>query len=177
MINKRPVLLALCAVLLCACAKEPAVSTPTQPENLSITDAATTEKHIEGFALTVGDVRLIPGAMTDVEAALGTAADHYEAPSCVHDGNDIVYVYDFGEIMTSPGDGGSYIASVTVLPDAEIATEEGLTIGASVEEMLALYGACEEEFGRYVYTRGETTLTFLTTDGAVTGFSYAYIGE
>ena len=98
----------LCAVLLIAavlCACEPQkpvdVADTTDPVS-SGEDTVQTPVQPEGFSLVYHTVLLIPGSLTDVESVLGAPADRAEAPSCVHEGNDVLYYYDGLEITTSP---------------------------------------------------------------------------
>ncbi len=133
------------------------------------------ETAVEGFSLTVGDATLTPGAVVDVTALLGEPLDQQTAPSCVHEGDDIVYTYDGLEIATSPSPAGQYITSVTLTSDV-YATAEGIYIGSTAAEMTAAYGETEAQFGRYMYTNGSTTLTFMTDDaGTVTAIVYACV--
>ena len=137
----------------------------------SITPNDTAE---EGFSLTVGDAVLTPGAVVDVTAILGEPLDQQTAPSCVHEGDDIVYYYDGLEIATSPSPAGQYITSITLTSDV-YTTAEGVYIGSTAAEMTAAYGETEAQFGRYVYTKGSTTLTFMTDDaGTITAIAYAF---
>lgn len=130
----------------------------------------------DGFSLTYKDVRLTPGVHMDVESVLGAPVDKTEAPSCLHDGNDTVYFYEDLEVVTSPSAQGEYIVSVTVISPAVI-TEEEITLGASISDAIAACGEAEEAFGRYLFTRGNTTLTMMTDDdGVILSISYG-LGE
>lgn len=112
----------------------------------------------------------------DVESVLGAPVDKTEAPSCLHDGNDTVYFYEDLEVVTSPSAQGEYIVSVTVISPAVI-TEEEITLGASISDALTALGDAEEAFGRYLFTRGNTTLTMMTDDaGIIVSISYG-LGE
>lgn len=183
--NKLSAALVLAALLLVSCAN----TTPSQTEldsqlsNDTAVESVDSVKQddpspsFEGFALTVGEIRLLPGEVADVEALLGAADDRLEAPSCLHDGNDTVYYYDGLEIVTSPSAAGDYIISVTVSGEG-IAAEEGFSVGDTFSGVQSLGAADEElsapDFGRYVYTRGDTSLTLLVTDDVITSISYAY---
>ena len=168
------------AVLLLVSLGLAACTAPTPPADTddSTTPAESTlpgETAAEGFSLPVGDVVLTPGAAMDVTALLGEPLDQQTAPSCVHKGDDIVYTYDGLEIATSPSPAGQYITSVTLTSDV-YTTAEGIFIGSTAAEMTATYGETEAQFGRYVYTKGKSTLTFMTDDaGTVTAIAYAYV--
>jgi len=126
-------------------------------------------------------VRLIPGATADIESLLGKPTEKLEAPSCIHEGNDIVYYYDGLEIVTSPGKNGSTVISLTLTSDAH-KTEEGIAVGSSLADATAAYGAHDSkksspDFGRYVFLKSTTSLTLLTdADNIVTSISYTHEG-
>ena len=147
-------------------------STVSDTEGESDTAPDTTQA-AEPFGLTYNDVRLVPGVHMDVESVLGAPVEKAEAPSCLHDGSDTVYYYEEVEIVTSPSAQGEYIVSVTV-HSPDVKTEEGIAIGGNIADAIAALGDAEEAFGRYLFTRGNTTLTMMTEDdGTVISISYA----
>lgn len=151
----------------------------TDPVPSDVTDSAPADTGDENgavFVLPVGDSILVPGGVRDIKALLGEPTDQQTAPSCVHDGDDILYIYEGLEIATSPSDKGQYTVSIMLTAD-NYKTMEGITIGDTAEDMKAAYGEAEESFGRYVYTMGKSTLTFMTDgDGNITSITYAYTG-
>lgn len=159
-----------------------AACSPTTPPDTDPADSTTPAESTapeqtaaEGFSISVGNAVLTPGAVVDVTSLLGEPLDRQTAPSCVHEGDDIVCIYDGLEIATSPSPAGQYITSITLTSDV-YATAEGIFIGSSAAEMTAAYGETEAKFGRYAYTKGSTTLTFMTDDaGTVTAIAYAYV--
>ena len=173
----KKLLAALTLALLCAACSS--ADTPA-PVNDPASDAQETEEALkavpaqENFSLTVSGARLTLGAAADIEKLLGKADDKAEAPSCIHEGNDILYVYPDVEIVTSPSPQGQYISSITILSDA-LATEEGIRLGDAVSSALTAYGTVESSFGRYQFVRGASTLTVMTDDaGKITSMSYAF---
>lgn len=184
--NKLPCALLITALLLSACSGQ--VTDPTRQldshgDNSAASDEITDSyspvesEAFDGFALTADGVRLLPGVTVGVDTLLGTPDDTLEAPSCIHEGYDIVYYYSGLEIVTAPSAAGNVVTSITVTSD-EIETEEGVTIGSSFESVVAAYGDYDAtlsapDFGRYVFRRGSTTISMLLTDDAVTSISYA----
>ncbi|MGM9653343.1 MAG: hypothetical protein ACI3XP_06870 [Eubacteriales bacterium] len=139
------------------------------------TSAAAETAETEGFSLTYQGVRLTPGALADIQSLLGEPDDMLEAPSCVHDGSDILYFYDGVEIVTMPSDSGEQLYSISITADS-VTTEEGLSIGMTGEDALRMYGDGTEAFGQYLFVRGKTSLQVMTDgDGAVTSITYVYI--
>ena len=170
--KKIAVLLLLCALAFVGCtpAENPNTGDDTKPP---VSDTGTPAESEQAFSLTYRDVQLTPGVHLDVVAALGEPMDRAEAPSCLHDGNDTVYFYEEAEIVTSPSAQGEFIVSVTLLSPA-LVTEEGIALGANISDAVTALGEAEEAFGRYLFTRGNTTLTMMTDDaGIIVSISYA----
>ena len=171
--KKLAVLLLVSALLCIGCTPSeiPDAGEDTMPpvSDTSVTPADPTQV----FSLTYKETRLTPGVHLDVVSALGDPMDRAEAPSCLHDGNDTVYFYEDVEIVTSPSEQGEYVVSVTFLSPA-VTTEEGIALGANISDALAALGEAQEAFGRYLFTRGNTTLTMMTDDGGIiVSISYA----
>ncbi len=180
--KKLILMLALSTLILGACAPADEPDVPDVPDDTDpvVSDTAgesdtapDTTPAADPFALTYKDVRLVPGAHMDVESVLGAPTEKAEAPSCLHDGSDTVYYYEDLEIVTSPSAQGEYIVSVTV-HSPDVKTEEGITLGGNISDAIAACGEAEEAFGRYLFTRGNTTLTMMTDDaGIIVSISYA----
>ena len=114
--------------------------------------------------------------VTPVLAALGDPTKYYESESCAYQGLDKTYTYPLFVIYTYPSGTGDMISSIELKADA-VATEEGIKIGSSKDEVTAAYGAPAEEKGSVIkYKKGETVLSFVFTDNAVTGIVYDYAG-
>lgn len=108
----------------------------------------------------------------DVVEALGEPISTFEAPSCAFQGTDWTYTYDGFQVNTYPLDDVNYISSVVLTSDA-VSTPEGLEIGGTLENMVAAYGEdYTEEYGQYTYTRGDSQLSVLIEDGAITSIEY-----
>ena len=177
--KKIAVLLLLSALILAGCtpAGNPNTGDDTKPPvSDAVGDSDTAPDpadEAQAFSLIYKEVRLTPGVHVDVVTALGEPLDRAEAPSCLHDGNDTVYYYEEAEIVTSPSAQGEFIVSVTLLSPA-LTTEEGITLGANISDAITACGEAQEAFGRYLFTRGNTTLTMMTEDdGTIVSISYA----
>lgn len=174
--KKIAVLFLLIALICVGCAptEVPGVEDDTNPPVSDTTgDSEAAADAEQGFSLVYKDVRLTPGSHLDVVSALGDPMDRAEAPSCLHAGNDTVYFYEDVEIVTSPSEQGEYVVSVTFLSPS-VTTEEGIALGANISDALTALGDAEEAFGRYLFTRGNTTLTMMTDDdGVIVSISYA----
>ena len=102
-------------------------------------------------------------------------SDVYEAESCAFDGIEKIYTYDNYEITTCPENGIEKILNVYI-SHGEESTPEGIRVGDTVEDMKQAYG---EDFKTadvsYIYTRGNTTLTFVTNDDVISSIEYSLI--
>lgn len=110
-----------------------------------------------------------------VLAALGaTTKPVYEVDSCAYQGKDRLYTYDGLEVSTNVRDGKERIASLLV-KGKDLATPEGLKIGAKESEITKLYGSVSPSFGIYRYLRGNTELSIYTTAGVVDEIEYIVV--
>ena len=167
------------ALVLTSCASEPVDESTDRSSGLSTggETSASVPEEFAGFALTVGDARLLTGETADVPTLLGTPKETLQAPSCIHEGNDTVYYYDGLEVTTSPSAAGDFILTIQITSE-DITTEEGIRFGSSLDEVKAACGAYDEklsspDFGRYVFVRAGTSLTVLTDgDNTVNGITY-----
>jgi hypothetical protein len=176
--NKFLSALLLSALLLASCAGDPGASVTDPSSDTAGSESTAAPAEFAGFALTVQDVRLLPGVTVGVDTLLGTPLETLEAPSCIHEGNDTVFLYEGLEIVTSPSDNGNYVVSATVTSET-LKTEEGIGIGSALADVTAVYGEWDADlsapdFGRYVFVKAETSLTLLTdADEVVTSIVYA----
>ena len=81
------------------------------------------------------------------------------------------------ETITCPMDGKDCIYSLWFVDDS-IATGEGIRIGSSQTEVEAACGAgCFDGNNAYIQNRGNSRLTVILTDGAVSSVRYEWIIE
>ncbi len=113
-------------------------------------------------------------------AFLGEPDSYFEAASCAFDGLDKTYTYSGIEILTYPDEskeGVDYISSVRLL-DNSVSTPEGITIGATPEEVTAAYGENYEEHGQqYTYENGDALLSILFQDGKAVSVEYTAVND
>jgi hypothetical protein len=112
-----------------------------------------------------------------VVEALGDPLDYFESESCAFKGLDKVYYYSGFELTTYPLDDVDYISTIDFKDDT-VSTKEGIFIGSSLDDVKAAYGEdYKEENGFYTYTKGDSTLTFIMENDAVTAITYTAIVE
>lgn len=128
-----------------------------------------TQNKVDGFALTVAGVEIVPGMILP---AMPQADSVYEAASCAIEGLDKTYTY--GSIVISTQDDGKTerVTGLTIMDDGA-ATGEGVTIGDSVERVKAVYGEpASQSENVWRYLRGKTVLRILFREGMVTSIVY-----
>ncbi len=116
----------------------------------------------------------------DILKALGDPSSSFERDSCAYQGKNKVYTYAGFELSTYPVGQTDCVESVYIL-DATVATPEGIKIGSTKDEVLAVYGeeydAEEAGFGTYSYTAGNSQLKIYTTKDVVDAIEYLVIPE
>ena len=130
----------------------------------------------KGFVFQSGETLI--GMNEDSAAALselGAWSNYAETTSCAFKGLDKTYSYPGFDLYTYPLNGTDNVNSIYFTDDSA-ATAEGIRIGSTKEEMEAAYGTdYTEEFGVYIYTKDDSTLSFIVTDGIVESVEYTAI--
>lgn len=129
-----------------------------------------------GFEFTTGDVTIkMNEEASGIIEKLGEASDYFEAESCAFKGLDKTYTYAGFKLYTYPTDEKDYVNDVEFMDDS-VETAEGITIGSTVDEVKEAYGDDYEEKGQsMIYTKGDSTLTFVTDGASVTSVDYTAI--
>ncbi len=127
-------------------------------------------------SFTVAGNKIEMGAdATSVLPALGEPKSKTEEASCAFEGLDKTYFYGSYYVTTYPnGDKENFFSAWFV--DDSVSTEEGIYIGASKQEVENAYGA--DTFNgsnAYVITKGQSKLTIILKDDAVSSITYDYI--
>ena len=180
---KKIMILIAAMLVLAGCSKEAATTTSgdNNSDNPKASETAAevkTETPTEGFEFVYNNVTIPMNVdVTQVLEELGECSDYFEAPSCAFQGLDKIYYYPGFEVSTYPKEDKDYISSVNLLDDS-VATDKGIYLGAALEEVVAAYGEdCTKTNGAYIYTLGETRLTFILEEDSVIGITYAAIVE
>ena len=83
--------------------------------------------------------------------ALGEPLEMISSPSCVFEGEDFEYDYEYGSVFTSPIDGPDVWYEFYIF-DVSVTTTRGLAVGDTIERMLELYGEGYYMEGEGIYT-------------------------
>ena len=98
--------------------------------------------------------------------------EYFEAPSCAFQGLDKTYTYAGFELVTYQQGEVDHVLSVSLLDDS-LTTPEGVTIGSSLDDVKKAYGdSFTQDGSSYKYKKGNTILTFIVEDDAVTSVEY-----
>ncbi len=124
------------------------------------------------ISLSNGLTVIIGGNAEDFVNAAGEALEYSEAPSCIHDGYDKVYIFDGYSVTTSPdANGNQYVANLTLTSDV-VLFDNGLSIGSGAAELDELFGTeYEEQFGIRTYTLDAATVAVIVDGDIVTSIS------
>lgn len=126
------------------------------------------------LCLTVGGVKYdIRTDSAPLIEALGSDYEFSEQISCIYEGMDKSYTYDGLKISTVPVGGKDIIEMFTITSD-KYKTARGITVGASLEDVVAAYGEKYFDDGYITYTPSndmtkisEPRLQFYMVDGVV----------
>ncbi len=119
---------------------------------------------------------------TPAQPLLEAFGDGYEeivADSCLYDGYDKQFIYDFATINTYPIEGADMIDEIYIY-GGDFVTNRGIALGDTLEMVIEAYGEGGfEEGSSYVYAlsgdqedNASQRLFFDLTDGVITGISY-----
>ncbi len=124
------------------------------------------------FYLEFDGIPIIPG---DEYPALFLPAEDssYTVPSASGDGSNRVYCFEGVEITTFSDEMMTqYVLSIYIMDD-RIHTPESVSIGDSVDQVLAAYGKQEnDQSGVLLYRKNGTVLEIITVNGSVTSIEY-----
>lgn len=177
------ILIALMALMILnASAETAAILTPDGMEWTAPVagEAVTLEKDLGVIVENVYYSVYTPAGL--LVTALGEPVETVSSPSCVFEGEDFEYNYDFGSIYSSPIEGEDIWYDFYIF-DIGISTTRGLSVGDTVEKMLELYGEnyYAEGEGMYTYSlsgipgdMSSPCLIFESADGLITAMDIYY---
>ena len=156
----------------------PAVETTNAPEEETtvVPEETTAPEQVvdeDVFSFTYQGVALVPGNAFD-SAALPDAESVYQVPSCAIEGTDNVYSYGDIEVTAFNDGSGEVIYSVYIV-DANTPTAEGLYIGDTLDQVIAVYGEdYTQENGQVTYQKGDTLLVIILDGDYVASIDFRW---
>ncbi len=131
------------------------------------------EEALETYVFHVGDIDIEVGEeFQKVQDALGKDFTTQTVKSCAFEGEDYIYTYPDYEIYNYVDSSTQKIYTITLLTD-KVSTKEGIHLGNTKEEVVQTYGnQYEDAYGAYVYTKGNTILTFIFEENEIVSIEY-----
>ena len=103
---------------------------------------------------------------------LGEPKSYFESPSCAAEGIGKLYTYDDFEIQTYPDGDADLILYVQLRTD-NVATDEGIDLSSSRDDIIAAYGEpSSEATGSMTYEKNGTKLVFIFDGDSLISIEY-----
>jgi len=179
--------LLICVAALGACGYEeanspaaPAEASPTEsptptPEPAAPTVDTTVTIRNEFYLAVNGNHLYLNDEIDNILAFLGEPMHTFSRPSCAFVGYDHFFQFP-GFQMQSYNTNGIDRLHTIILTDDSLSTVGGIFLGVTRDRLLAVYGyEYEYAYGMYTFTRGNTTLRVLITNGMVQTIAYELI--
>ena len=126
------------------------------------------------FSFTFRDVVInLDDDIDNIINKLGEPMGDFHVPSCAFDGYDRIVEYPGVQITAYPSGEHHNIFNISFFDDSIRTTEGQIRLGSPTQAVLYAYGDdYSYEIGMYKFTRGLTSLEFLTEDGIVMRITY-----
>lgn len=186
---KRKIILVALATFMCmgiaSCSKDeenlaPVVisggETTLADSNESEAIDETQESSSDAYYVTYNgiDIHMNQESASIIEA-LGDNYSYFEAPSCAYEGLDKIYTYNSIAVYSYTMNGVDYISSVQ-LRDDTVATNEGIRIGSSADDVYRVYGEDGVQGPSGVeFFMGDSILAFVFDGSNVSAITYTAI--
>lgn len=127
-----------------------------------------------GYCITINGTKVgVDMDMDEICSSLGKEKSKFDEPSCAGDGTSYNYDYGSYQIETYPAEDGKNRIGYITLMDDTIATDEGIDMSSSVDDIKSTYGDPKEETDDAItYEKGGMKLTFTLSDGSITSIQY-----
>lgn len=128
------------------------------------------------YTFTSGTTKIaIHDDATPILEALGEWRDYATSNSCLFKGKDKVYTYAGFSLQTYPQEEKDFVYMISFYDDT-VATEEGIRIGNTKEDVIKAYGTPDkQDAGSLKYRASEMYLEFLLhDDGTVKNIRYCH---
>lgn len=169
------VLVLMMVAMLCACGGNDEGSTNTTGNTQDTAPNGTPNTTPVGYLFTHNDVQMGVNIAADkILGQLGEPQDTDTTASCAFGGEDTIYSYADFEITTNNELGYELIYDIYLKSDNAY-TEEGVTLGATPEQVKEVYGTPAKEIETCLtYNKDGMTLSFNLDNGVVSSIRYNY---
>ncbi|MHB8129638.1 MAG: putative periplasmic lipoprotein [Mobilitalea sp.] len=185
---KKVIIFLAVLLFLAGCSKKEAIPVTSDTSNvgddnsINVNEEANstevTGELAEGYKFVYNDVTIPMNTDSEpIIESLGEPVEYFEAPSCAFQGLDKIYYYNGFELSTYPSGDKDIVSTVNFLDDS-VTTEQGIYLGATLEEVIAAYGKdYVQDLASYTYYLGETKLTLIVEEDAVISITYFAVVE
>lgn len=156
-----------------------ATSTSGNTTGDDVIAAPTSPKTGNSYSFRYQNILILLGS--DAATAVGSITEDCEINDTVETdkkGAEVVvrsYTFSSFVLYARSDSDGRFIITRIVLSSQNSVTPEGIGIGASLEDVIKVYGSRYSDNGTSItYTAGSTDLTFFFANGAVTDITYNY---
>jgi hypothetical protein len=172
-------------LLLVGCNKKEVVPVTSDTDNVSGDNANTENNESEatgelakGFMFEYEGITIPMNTdAAPITEALGEPVEYFEAASCAFQGLDKIYYYNGFELSTYPSEDKDMISTVNLLDDS-VTTDQGIYLGATLDEVIAAYGDdYVQSMDSYTYLLNDSKLVFIFEGDAVISITYFAIVE
>lgn len=128
----------------------------------------------EGFFFHANGVRItVDMDMDELAGQIGESKSIFEAPSCAGEGISYLYDYSSYEIETYPSADGKNRIGYIVLKDDLAATEEGIDLSMTKQDVIRIYGEeYEESANGFTYEKQGMKLNFVFDGDNIISIEY-----
>lgn len=166
-------LVMVAALSACGAESTPEAAAPAAPA-AEADNAAAPASGDELYFDYRGTVIAVHAEAAPILAVLGEPMSCTEQPSCAFQGLDRSYYFGSFYLETYEKDGAEYVSGFWFADDT-VQTPEGIYIGSTQAEVEQAYGAdAFNGTNAYSLRRGDSKLTVILTDGAVSSIQYTY---
>ncbi len=169
-----------------AVSESPAESEPAQSNGPLVIGGAADEAQSPAAAADINEedlVVVINGGeltfdmtMDSVFELLGTDYEYSEAISCAYDGMDKTFEYSDLVIYSWPDGETDRVSEFLIFSDV-CTTARGITVGSSLDDVIAAYGQGSEVGSMIEYEALGRLISFSISDGAVTDIDFMTVQE
>lgn len=142
---------------------------PTSPQTAANDKPSTGSFSSGDLSVSINGVRMRPNtAWSSYSDSLGSPSSVTQAPSCHFDGMDNIYEYGGFSIYTYRSGGEDYVYDIEI-SSSSIATDKGIRVGSSADDVLAAYGDGYATYSDAMieYRSGSQSLYFSLSGGTV----------
>ena len=137
------------------------------------TESTSSSSKAGGYVFHYNDLQIgVDEDAAPIVEKLGEPSQYFESPSCAADGIGKLYTYNDFEIQTYPEGDKDLILYVRLRTD-NVATDEGLDLSSTKEDIISAYGnPTAEATGSMTYENNGVSLVFIFDGDSLSSIEY-----